>query len=76
MALILGECLIRPIRESKGYTQDFVATEIRKKYGLSVSTTLFGQYERKEKFPGPLNSRAICKILGCCEMDLYEFIET
>lgn len=76
MALILGECRIRQLREAKGLTQIALSDAIKKRHGISISKTLISQYEIGLKTPGPLNSRAICLILGCMESELYDFIET
>jgi transcriptional regulator with XRE-family HTH domain len=76
MALILGECQLRKLRESKGLSQVALSVELKEKYDLSVSSTLISQYELGKKKLNPLVSRALCKVLGCVEEDLYNFIET
>lgn len=76
MALILGECQLRKLRESKGLSQTALSVKLKEKYGLSVSSSLISQYELGYKSLNPLVSRAICMEFGCVEKDLYNFIET
>lgn len=76
MALTLGECLLRSKRELKGISQQELSEILLADYGVSISDTMISKYERGLKHPHPLVSRAICKVLGCSESDLYEFPET
>jgi transcriptional regulator with XRE-family HTH domain len=75
MALILGECLLREIRELKGMSQQELSDKLFAKYEISISDTMISKYERGLKYPNPLVSRAICKVLGCVESELYDFLE-
>lgn len=76
MALILGECLLREIREKQGKSQQKLSDDLFADYGISISDTMISKYERGLKYPNPLVSRAICKALGCVEAELYDFLET
>lgn len=76
MTLSLGECLLRPIRESKGMSQQELCDKLLSDHGVTISDTMISKYERGVKHPHPLVSRAICKVLGCSESELYEFPET
>ncbi|MFD1776982.1 helix-turn-helix domain-containing protein [Paenibacillus rhizophilus] len=75
MALRLGECLLRRIRENRGLTQVGLSEALYDKFGISISDSILSKYERGKKYPNPLVSRAICLTLGCNESDLYEFLE-
>ncbi|WP_036653910.1 helix-turn-helix domain-containing protein [Paenibacillus wynnii] len=75
MALSLGECRLRNLREAKGLSQLALSEALMQRYGLSISDTSISAYERGKKKLNPLVSRAICLTLGCVEADLYVFVE-
>ncbi|WP_445670061.1 helix-turn-helix transcriptional regulator [Paenibacillus sp. FSL R10-2771] len=76
MALILGECQLRKLREAQGMSQEALSQAIKERFELSVSDTLISQYERGKKTPNSLVGRAICLVLGCVESQFFEFIDT
>lgn len=76
MALSLGECQLRKLREARGMSQEALSKAIKERFELSVSDTLISQYERGKKTPNSLVSRAICLVLDCAESQLFEFIDT
>lgn len=54
MALILGECLLRELRERKGISQQKLSENLFADYGISISDTMISKYERGLKYPNPL----------------------
>ncbi|MEK4297381.1 helix-turn-helix transcriptional regulator [Paenibacillus sp. FSL L8-0696] len=73
MALSRGMCLLRPIRLSKGLTQDQLCILVFEKTGISMSRVMISQFENTKRPMSPEQMRAICLVMGCTEADLYEW---
>ncbi|WP_081758845.1 helix-turn-helix domain-containing protein [Paenibacillus graminis] len=76
MALLQGKCLLRDLRESVGFTQADLSTQLMDLYGVSISTSHLSRIERGERPMTTLQKRAVCLVLNCTERDLYEWILT
>ncbi|MFD5020028.1 helix-turn-helix domain-containing protein [Paenibacillus sp. NPDC058367] len=73
MALSRGKCLLRYIRQSSGLTQELLSQVVLEKTGLSISTVMLSQFENTKRLMSPEQMRALCIVLNCSEVDLYEW---
>lgn len=73
MALSYGKSLMKPIRLSRGLTQQQLSDRILKKTGLNITAPMISLFETNVRQMSALQLRAVAIALRTTEKKLYEW---
>lgn len=72
-ALRPGKCLLSSLRQAARLTQSELSERLLSEVGLVVSPSTISKYENNRLEMSPTVLRGICIVLGCMEIDVYEW---